>query len=87
MPIPFIIGGLVLLSGAAMLDSSDQRDKRSRDQKRYRREIDELKSQIKVLEELHSELIVKLGKKNEQVRVLCRTIQELRAELKRKNCA
>ena len=87
MPIPFIIGGLVLLTGAAMLDSADQRDKRRKDQKRYSHEIDQLKTSIEMLKEQHALLVVQLGKKNEQVRVLCRTIQEYQAELKRKTCA
>lgn len=84
MPIPFIIGGLVLLTGAVALDSADQRDKRKRDQKRYRREINKLEKRIKDLEEVHSLLVAQLGNKNAQVSALCMEIKELRAELNRK---
>lgn len=80
--IPWIIAAIAsLVAGAAIADDVDQRNKRTEEQLRFRREIARLSARIAELERTHANWTSQLGEKNQQVRALAEEIFRLDAEL------
>ena len=79
--IPWIISGLfALIAGATVIDDIDQRNKRSEEQQRFRREEERLSTRISELEAVHSKLSAQIGEKNNQVRAMAEEIMCLHEE-------
>lgn len=64
-----------------VFSDDDQEERHAEEQKRSRAKITELKHRISALEQEHDALLLVLGKKNRQVRLLADEICRLRSEL------